>query len=580
MIASGADALQVERVDDIPLLLFFIYQMHIPRILDEHYPQHGNWLGELSFGDVAGLWLAYILSTGDHRLCHLQAWVTTHRQMLESSLCREIRPLDLHDDRLAAMLDQLAGSELFHQCESALNRSLLRIYDLPNQQVRLDATTSKTYAGASAEGLLQYGYSSDKRPDLAQIKCGLASLDPLGLPLATLVVSGAQADDGLYLPLVREVRASLGGGGGQTYIGDSKMDALGTRGYIVAGGDFYLSPLSRKQVSAEELGELVEFALSGAVELEEVRREAGEGVAGEVVARGYGVPVALKTKVGGAWVEWQEQRVVVRAESLARRQEEQLEAKIELACERLRRLWERKQGKKVLSVAEQEAAARGIVAECGVTGLVGWEVVEQEEVVQVRGYGGNAGRAEVRRRREMRVEVSPAAVREAQERLGWRVYGTNQGKWSVSQVVWCYRAQYLVERGFGRLKGKSLGLAPHYLHSGERVRGLLHLLVLGLRVLSVMEYQARKSLAAAAPGEEKITGLYAGQPQKSTKRPTSELMLAALKGVSLVYYEEGGEVKGCLTRLKPLQERVLEVLQVPLALYTELAPESYKLVFI
>ena len=37
-----------------------------------------------------------------------------------------------------------------------------------------------------------------------------AVLDPLGMPLATDVVSGERADDPLYLPCIARVQASLG----------------------------------------------------------------------------------------------------------------------------------------------------------------------------------------------------------------------------------------------------------------------------------------------------------------------------------------------------------------------------------
>ena len=37
----------------------------------------------------------------------------------------------------------------------------------------------------------------------------LASLEPLGLPLATKVVEGNQADDPLYEPVIEQVRTIL-----------------------------------------------------------------------------------------------------------------------------------------------------------------------------------------------------------------------------------------------------------------------------------------------------------------------------------------------------------------------------------
>jgi len=45
---------------------------------------------------------------------------------------------------------------------------------------------------------------------LRQIKAMMATLDPLGLPLALEVVSGEQADDPLYVPIIDRVLVCLG----------------------------------------------------------------------------------------------------------------------------------------------------------------------------------------------------------------------------------------------------------------------------------------------------------------------------------------------------------------------------------
>jgi len=48
-----------ERVDDIPILLTQIQQMGIGKLMDKHFPTHGNWQGE-SLGRVAVIWLTHI----------------------------------------------------------------------------------------------------------------------------------------------------------------------------------------------------------------------------------------------------------------------------------------------------------------------------------------------------------------------------------------------------------------------------------------------------------------------------------------------------------------------------------------
>jgi hypothetical protein len=99
------------------------------------------------------------------------------------------------------------------------------------------------------------GRCKDHRPDLAQLKVMLARLDPVGGPVVTQVVSGNRADDKLYNPAIDETRAVLGQRG-LLYVGDSKMEALSTRAHLVAGGDYYLPPLSLKGAQTELLAEL------------------------------------------------------------------------------------------------------------------------------------------------------------------------------------------------------------------------------------------------------------------------------------------------------------------------------------
>jgi len=98
---------RVEQVDDIAVLLAILERLRLGELLDRHFPTHHLWQGDLSFGEVVSVWLAFILSEGDHRLSHLQPWVQQHLLTLQSALGKPIRPLDFQDDRLADILDAL-----------------------------------------------------------------------------------------------------------------------------------------------------------------------------------------------------------------------------------------------------------------------------------------------------------------------------------------------------------------------------------------------------------------------------------------------------------------------------------------
>src|SRR6476660_7459245 len=238
-----------ERVDDIPAIIAHLKTMRVAELLDNHFPPNSNWQG-LSLGNTTVVWLAFILSEGNHRLYRVESWVQAHQCTLSGCIGRKVRPRDLADDRLATILDYLSDAERWGAFERALNQSVLRGYDLQGRLVRVDTTTAAAYV--TPEGLFQLGHSKDHRPDLPQVKIAMAVLDPLGLPLTTTVVAGNTADDPLYLPEIAKVR-QIAGTPGLTYVGDCKMAAIGTRAEIVAHQDYYLCPLSAKQMPEAEL---------------------------------------------------------------------------------------------------------------------------------------------------------------------------------------------------------------------------------------------------------------------------------------------------------------------------------------
>lgn len=139
---------------------------------------------------------------------------------------------------------------------------------------------------------------------------------------------------------------------------------------------------------------------------------------------------------------------------------------------------------------------------------------------------------------------------------------------SLTQAVWAYRGQYIIDRGMGRLKDRTLSLTPMYLQRDERVKGLIRLLSLGLRVLTLLEFEVRRALAARG---EHLTGLYAGNPKRATVRPTSEQLLRAFRGITLTVIEEPFQTRRHVTPLSLVQQRILHLLGFSPDLYARLA---------
>src|SRR2546428_5619818 len=92
-----------ERVDDIPAIIVHLKNMRVAELLDTHFQPNGNWQG-LSLGGPTVVWLAFILSQGDHRLYLVVAWVTAHQRTLSRRIGPKVTPRDLAYDRLASLL--------------------------------------------------------------------------------------------------------------------------------------------------------------------------------------------------------------------------------------------------------------------------------------------------------------------------------------------------------------------------------------------------------------------------------------------------------------------------------------------
>src|SRR3954470_10257458 len=202
--------LRVEALADLPVLWAAFQRLHLPATLDRHFPAPLHWKGPLTPGEVLAVWLLFLVSHGDHCLNHVQPWVAQHQGVLSTLLSKPVRPTHAPDDRLADWLTRLSRGDAFAALERDLNQHTVRVYQLPTDLVRLDATTANSYADVLSErGLLQFGHSKDA-PGRPQFKIAAAVLDPLGLPLATAVVPGNSTDDPLYIPAIAAVRRSLG----------------------------------------------------------------------------------------------------------------------------------------------------------------------------------------------------------------------------------------------------------------------------------------------------------------------------------------------------------------------------------
>jgi len=566
-----------ERIDDIPLLVSQQQKMGIPEILDRVITPHGNRQG-LSVGWLTTGWLSYIVSEGDHRMVEVEGWAEAHLESLSGLIPHPVRVKDFTDDRLADVLGLLSEDKIWEEVEVQLGQHLIRVYDLRSDRIRLDSTSVSVYHDEEGQTFFRKGHSKDHRPDLAQFKVMLGALDPLGLPVATLVVEGNRADDPLYLPAFRRARKVVGQGG-RLYIGDAKMGALETRAFIEAGGDFYLSPLAQVGDTSERLQALLVPVFEGSQKLQQIEVESVEVQAGEEgaevvepLALGFEAVRPQQAFLDNQEIVWQERLLVIYSPELARKGHKGLDGRLSRAEKALLGLTPpRGRGKRQWEdLGRLEGAVEAILKKHRVCGLLEVSYTKEVEKKAVRQYKDRPARTEERIRYVVNVHHNAQAIHQVRRMLGWRLYVTNapKEKLDLSEAVKAYRAAFYIEHNFARLKGRPLGIRPFYVQREDHAKGMGRLMSLALRVLTLIEYVVRQNLQV---NDEALSGLYAGNPKRKTERPTTERLLKAFKGVTLTLVELSDQTTiRHVTPLSELQRQILKLLGLSTAIYEDL----------
>jgi transposase len=571
--------LQHERVDDIPLLLGLMHNMHLPDVLERGLGSHHLHEG-ISNGLLTCGWLAFILSEANHCKSSVQPWAQSHQHTLETLLGQSLRSVEFSDDRLSIILRRFHDAD-WDALETDLWQATCEVYEIPMECIRLDPTTSYGYHTSEPEGLMQLGHSKDHRPDLPQFKLMAAAAQPSGLLLASDVHPGNVADDPLYLPMISRVRKQLGRTG-LLYAGDSKMAALQTRADIAFHHDYYLMPLPLTGQTQQEFPGWVEAIVAGQQEAELFYQTDDKGNV-SLFGGGYEFERSCQAGVDGKSFEWRERVQIVRSFAMAARQDKALEERLLKAAEEIKGLTppigpgrRQYQDEEELTAAISEVLIRyGVDEYLSVDWL-------REEHRQKRYQGRGRPRADSPwdwqvdvRYQITEVTRKEEAIAQAKYRHGWRVQVTNMPKEraSLPECVLIYNGGWSLERDFHVLKDRPLGISPLYVREDDQIIGLTRLLTIALRLLTLFEMTVRASLAET---QEDLAELYDGQPKRKTSRPTATRLLKTIARmeITLTHVTVDGDSQWYLSTLPPLLIRILELAGLSPSIYTGLADNS------
>ena len=564
-MTSTSVEISSERIDDIPVIVEWVKQMEVSKIIDQNLSKpHGNHQG-LSYGQLSVLLLTYIISQEDHRLCAVEPWVEAHREILEMSTGWSIGEKDLTDDRLARVAEELGKQEeARRQIEVKLGRHLIRAYELPTEVARADTSSfsvNHQQQEGGEENLLRYGYSKDKRPDLLQYRQLLATLDPSGIPLVSATLPGNGADDPLYVPTWQKMVKVIGHKD-FVFLADCKAGAIATRAQIAAGGGVYCFPVPMTGQHPDFLKQWVLDPPTPMVDIRLPRQDEEE----PPVGKGFEVELGKFwfNQETNKWVRWTERHLVVYSSSLAdaviRGQQQRIKG-AQTALDKLAS----KPGDDREQVNQKVEA---ILKRHRVNEF--FSVTILEEIVSETRHKGRGRPTKnfipeqvSQVHLKLQVELLSEAIEQGERLAGWRLYVTNAPsiRLSLPQAVIYYRDEWLLERGFHRFKRGSLPALPIYFQNQDRIVGLMFLLNIALRVFTLIEFVVRQALQVA---QQSLAGLYDGNPERKTSRPSAEQILKAFCHLTLYFLPD---CTLAITPLNALQRQLLSLMKMPESLY-------------
>jgi transposase len=567
-----------ERIDDLPLTLGLLHRMRVPQIVDTHLGVgHGNRQG-LSYGQLTHGFAGRIITARDHRLSPVESWTREHQDTLSHLLGVTVNDKDFTDDRLADLVYALGSAkpEVREDIETDLGQHLVHAYRLPTDVGRADTTTVSVYHERTegADGLLQFGKSKDRRPDLRQYMQALGTLDPAGIPLVSETLDGNASDPPMYLPVWRRMVKVIGHTD-WLFVGDSKLHSAQNIAEIHRAKGLLLTPL---QMNGHMPEHFATWLRQQPKHLQPLTLPDAHG-SPRRVGHGYEVAHTLtwKDPQSGETVMVPLRVFMVRRESFKAKQIHDLHRHLERAEAAAQEL----NGRQCDTPAEREALeaqVQALLTEHQVADYLSVRVQWREH--QIEKFVGPGRPGPQRRKQTFTYQVAhvsrqrkSAPIQAAEAMAGWRAYATNAPKTclTLQQAVEKYAGQWQPERGFGRLKGGWLKVAPIFLRTDAHIRGLMFILSIVLRAFTLVEFVVRRELQEH---QETLAGLYDSAPHKTTNRPTTERLLDAFQGITLLRIRVGQKVQYQLSGFSKLHRHILQLLGLPASLYTGLENSS------
>jgi transposase len=466
----------------------------------------------------------------------------------------------LSDDRLGRVLDALAKSNrktIFLR----IALRMIKIFELDCAHVHQDTTTVKLcgrYETWRSEPQAANGHSKDHRPDLKQLVLGINVVGDGAIPIAHAPYSGNRTDDRIHIPNWDGVRRLLQSAD-FIYTADSKLCTDANLRHIEFYGGQYITVMPRTWKEDQRFREL---AREGKVKWRLILSRRNNRQPQTVVDRYYTTTTDYNTDTGRriVWIK-STQKATIDQQARAHQIEKTLtslkQLNTKLNKRKLKRLREIKRAVKELLIAHETI------------NLINYSL--QQRVVTTTSFL-KRGRptAKTPKKTHRRVEYQLAwETNQAEIKKQTRTDGvfpllTNNLEKLAREILEIYKYQSFLENRHSQLK-TYLEVAPVYLKNPDRVLALLDLVMLSLTIATLMERDLRQGMRRNG-----LVSIPIYPEERECQHPTAHSIIRTFQHVEKfeVMDRENNVKEYFPPMLTPLQRQVLNLMDVPLSLYT------------
>ena len=463
----------------------------------------------------------------------------------------------INDDRVAKALDDFYNGrhqDIFFR----LALRAIKIFQINCQQMHQDTTTI-TFAGRydnwRAQPAMAYGPNKDHRPDLKQLVLGLSVTADGSVPLNHQIYAGNQTDDRLHPDNHKRLRQLLERSD-FIYVADCKLATDDNLTKIDTCGGLFITVMPR---TWKEDWQFRQDARQKKIQWKHLLSKANNRKPDSKRDHYYLAQGTYATKQGYRLL-W------IKSSEKARQDQQTRERHIQKSLEGLKAIQARLNTYGLKKHKNIKNRILSILQEQQCVNFIDYHITQKSYTWNSYLKRGRPQATTPKKsvsKKYFTVSFEPNRPRLAQEKLADGVFPllTNLKDHSPKKILETYKYQPFLEKRHSQLKTYQ-EIAPVFLKKSERVIAYLHMQVMALMVATLIERQLRLAMKRQA-----VDSLPIYPEDKHCPYPTTFDIVRLFNNVERYEVQENDRSFIFPAQLNKIQKQVLELLEVPIALY-------------